>query len=76
MSDAVTKAEQLRVRAKECVRIAYFATDAKQRTEYQRMAFHYRELAEVEEILAGLALEPQPNKETGDRAPRWPAKDR
>jgi hypothetical protein len=55
MSDVVPKAEQFRARAKECLRIAYVATDAKQRTEYQRMAFHYRELAEVEEILAGLA---------------------
>jgi hypothetical protein len=55
MSDAATKAEQFRARAKECLQIAYFASDAKQRTEYQRMAFHYRELAEAEESLAGLA---------------------
>jgi hypothetical protein len=54
MSGAATKAEQFRVRAKECLRIANFATDAKQKTEYQLMASHYRELAEAEESLAGL----------------------
>jgi hypothetical protein len=55
MSDAATKADQFRARAKECLRIAYFATDAKQKAEYQLMASHYRELAEAEEGLAGLA---------------------
>jgi hypothetical protein len=55
MSDAAAKAEQFRPRAKECLRIAYFATDAKQKTEYRRMASHYRELAEAKESLAGMA---------------------
>jgi hypothetical protein len=53
MPDPVSKAQQYRERAMECLRLASLADSAAVRAEYKELAKHYQELLRAELSFAG-----------------------